>query len=63
MQSPPRESNMQPEVEHCQQEIADIEDQLRGGHSDIQGLCQALRDWHEELRLIQPGRERDRNEP
>ena len=54
---------MPPELERCRQEIAGIEDQLCAGHPDVQGLCQALRDWHEELRLIQLGRERDRKEP
>jgi hypothetical protein len=26
-------------------EIADIEAEIRGGHSDLQGLCLALADW------------------
>jgi hypothetical protein len=44
---------MPPELERCRQEIAGIEDQLRAGHPDVQGLCLALMDWHEEMRLLQ----------
>jgi hypothetical protein len=39
-------------VERCRREIAAIEDQLRAGHPDLQGLCLALSDWSAELRLI-----------
>jgi len=54
---------MLPELERCCQEIAGIEDQLLAGHPDVEGLCLALADWNEELRLIQLGQERDGNEP
>ena len=37
----------------CRQEIAAIEDQLRAGHPDVEGLCLALVDWSAELRLLQ----------
>ena len=33
-------------------EIAAIEELLRSGHPDIQGLCLALADWSAELRLL-----------
>ncbi len=39
----------------CRQEIAAIEDQLRAGHPDVEGLCLALVDWSAELRLLQAG--------
>ena len=57
-----KENKMSPE-ERCGLEIAGIEDQLLASHPDVQGLCLALRDWNEELRLIQLGQERDGNEP
>ena len=41
----------------CRREIAFIEDQLRAGHPDLQGLCLALVDWSEELRIIEAERE------
>jgi hypothetical protein len=40
-------------MERCRREIAAIEDQLRAGHPDLQGLCLALVDWSEELRIIE----------
>jgi hypothetical protein len=39
-------------MELCQREIAAIEHQLRAGHPDVHGLCLALADWSEELRII-----------
>jgi len=39
--------------ERCLQEIAAIEALIRGGHSDLNGLCLALSDWWAELRLIE----------
>jgi hypothetical protein len=39
-------------MERCRREIAAIEDQLRAGHPDVHGLCLALSDWSEELRII-----------
>ena len=44
---------MLPEIEHCQNEIAGIETELRSGHRDIHGLLLALTDWHAELRLLE----------
>jgi hypothetical protein len=40
-------------IDQCQREIAVIEDQLRAGHPDVQGLCLALADWSAELRIIE----------
>ena len=37
----------------CRQEIAEIEAQIRAGHTDIDGLCLALSDWSAELRILQ----------
>jgi hypothetical protein len=39
--------------ERCRQEIASIEASIRSGHPDLEGLCLALSDWCEELRLIE----------
>ena len=39
--------------ERCRQEIAVIEGLIRGGHTDLDGLCLALSDWWAELRLIE----------
>ena len=36
----------------CCWEIAEVEDALRAGHPDLEGLCLALADWYGELRLI-----------
>ena len=41
------------EQERCENEIAEIERQLRSGHPDVEGLCLALADWSTELRLIE----------
>ena len=46
---------MDPEIERCRQEIAEIEAALRAGNPDIEGLCLALSDWSAELRILQPG--------
>ena len=40
-------------MERCRHEIAVIEEQLRGGHPDLQGLCLALADWSGELRILE----------
>ena len=40
-------------IEHCQAEIAIVENLLRAGHPDVAGLCHALRDWSQELKLLQ----------
>ena len=36
----------------CRQEIAAIEAEIRNGHPDLSGLCLALPDWCEEMRII-----------
>ena len=40
-------------IDQCRREIAAIEEQLRAGHPDLQGLCLALADWSAELRIIE----------
>jgi hypothetical protein len=42
-----------PEIERCRREIAAIEALICAGHPDLEGLCLALSDWWEELRLIE----------
>jgi hypothetical protein len=44
---------MEREIDRCQREIAAIEAELRGGNPDVEGLCMALSDWSEELRILQ----------
>ena len=46
----------------CRREIAFIEDQLRAGHPDLQGLCLALADWSAELRILE-GEQRQEKPP
>jgi len=36
----------------CRVELAEIERLLRSGHPDVEGLCLALCDWSEELRIL-----------
>ena len=31
----------------------EVEEQLRAGHPDVEGLCLALADWSEELRILE----------
>jgi hypothetical protein len=52
----------QREVERCRREMAEVERLLREGHPDIDGLCLALHDWAQELRILERERER-RTEP
>jgi hypothetical protein len=40
-------------IERCRREIAEIETLILAGHPDVQGLCLALSDWSEELRLLE----------
>jgi hypothetical protein len=40
-------------MERCHREIAEIESQIRAGHSDLAGLLLALSDWNAELRLLE----------
>ena len=37
----------------CKREIAAIEAEIVAGNPDLPGLCLALSDWHEELRILQ----------
>jgi hypothetical protein len=39
-------------IAQCLHEIAAVENQLRRGHPDIEGLCLALADWSAELRTL-----------
>jgi len=40
-------------IERCHAEIAAIQALLLAGHPDVEGLCMALSDWSEELRILQ----------
>jgi hypothetical protein len=40
-------------IERCHREIAAIEAALLAGNPDVEGLCLALSDWCEELRIIE----------
>jgi len=50
-------------MERCRREIAVIEEQLRGGHPDLHGLCLALADWSAELRTLEAEQEKPPAEP
>jgi len=41
------------EIERCRRETGMIEAELLAGNPDVQGLCLALSDWSEELRIMQ----------
>ena len=45
-------------MKSCRREIAAIKEQLRAGHPDVHGLCLALADWSEELRIIEAERKK-----
>jgi hypothetical protein len=47
-------------MERCKREIAAIENQLRAGHRDLQGLCLALADWSAELRILEGERRQEK---
>jgi len=49
--------DLQREMARCRTEIAAVEALLRGGHTDVQGLCLALSDWSAELRILEKERE------
>jgi len=52
--SPPSDYSLRRlEIERCRQEIAAVEAAILGGHPDVEGLCRALADWSEELRMLQ----------
>jgi hypothetical protein len=40
-------------MNRCRREIAAIEAEIRRGNPDLLGLCMALSDWSEELRIIE----------
>ena len=52
MRTPLADSVPEP-VERCCREIAAIEAELLAGNPDVAGLCLALSDWSEELRILQ----------
>ncbi len=57
MRSVASESRLEREIERCRQEIAEIERQILAGRLDVAGLCLALHDWAQELRLLHRERE------
>ena len=44
---------MQPEIERCVREIAEVEAAIVAGNPDLSGLCLALADWAVEFRILQ----------
>ncbi|HOQ47668.1 MAG TPA: hypothetical protein PK157_20325 [Bryobacteraceae bacterium] len=53
----------QREIERCRREIAEIENLLRSGHPDVEGLCLALADWSGEKRLLEDEKSRRAQDP
>jgi hypothetical protein len=53
MKSVASESRIEREIERCRHEITEIERQILAGHPDVAGLCLALHDWAQELRILQ----------
>ncbi len=51
--SPANEARRLREIDRCHAEIAELEGLLRSGHPDVAGLCLALSDWSEELRILE----------
>ena len=51
--SPWSEEQWRREVARCEREMAEAEALLRAGHPDVAGLCLALHDWAQELRILQ----------
>ena len=49
---PTSEGAQEPNVERCDREIAEIEQKLRAGHPDVEGLCRGLIDWSVARRMI-----------
>ncbi len=47
------EDQLRREIERCHREMAEAEALLRAGHPDVAGLCLALHDWAQELRILQ----------
>jgi hypothetical protein len=48
--------DLEAEIARCRREIEAVEAQLRSGHPDVAGLCQALSDWSAELRILEAQR-------
>jgi hypothetical protein len=46
-------SQLQRDIDHCRQQIAEIERELRTGNPDVHGLCLGLKDWSAELRILE----------
>ena len=40
-------------MKRCKREIVAIEAEILAGNPDVEGLCMALRDWSEELRILE----------
>lgn len=51
------EGDYQREIERCRREMAAIRAELLAGNPDVAGLCLALADWAQELRILQRERE------
>lgn len=51
--SQPNEAQRLRDIDRCRAEIADLEGLIRSGHPDVTGLCLALSDWSEELRILE----------
>jgi hypothetical protein len=47
-------------MDRCRREIAAIETELLAGNPDVEGLCMALSDWSEELRILEAERRREK---
>jgi hypothetical protein len=47
-------------MERCCREIAVVEAELLAGNPDIAGLCLALSDWSEELRILEAEQRREK---
>ena len=48
----PSDELLRREIARCRAEIAHVEALLRAGHPDVHGLCLALTDWSQELRIL-----------
>ena len=47
------EAQWQREIARCRREIEAMRAELLAGNPDVEGLCLALADWSEELRLLE----------
>jgi len=55
------ETELQREIARCRREIEAMRAELLAGNADVEGLCLALGDWSEELRLLEDERRRAGN--